>query len=199
MIAHINGKLATKGTESVVVDVNGVGYELFIPLSTFCGLPELHEPVSLITYTHHKEDSICLYGFLTTAEKQVFTLLISVSGVGPKLARNILSGVAVEDLLGFIVNEDKVRLKSIPGIGAKSAERLILELKDKATELSIGMGAAMAGVVKVSGGVAGDVLSALDNLGYKSIQAEEAVLKAKERLGEEPTFEELFKLSLKNL
>ena len=196
MIAHINGTLATKGTESVVVDVNGVGYELFIPLSTFCSLPELGEPVSLITYTHHKDDSICLYGFLTAIEKGVFTLLISVSGVGPKLARNILSGVPVEDLLGFIVNEDKVRLKGIPGIGAKSAERLILELKEKAMEFDI----AGAGVAaRFSTGVAGDVISALDNLGYKSAQAEEAVTKASEVLGDECGFEELFKESLRGL
>jgi Holliday junction DNA helicase RuvA len=196
MIAHINGTLATKGTESVVVDVNGVGYELFIPLSTFCSLPSIGESVSLVTYTHHKDDSICLYGFLTPEEKEVFTLLISVSGVGPKLARNILSGVAVDDLLGFIINEDKVRLKGIPGIGAKSAERLILELKEKAAQLAVaGTGLAVA----PTGGVAGDVVSALGNLGYKSAQAEEAVTKAKEAIGDECGFEELFKESLRAL
>jgi Holliday junction DNA helicase RuvA len=196
MIAHINGTLATKGTESVVVDVNGVGYELFIPLSTFCSLPSIGESVSLVTYTHHKDDSICLYGFLTPEEKEVFTLLISVSGVGPKLARNILSGVAVDDLLGFIINEDKVRLKGIPGIGAKSAELLILELKEKAAQLAVaGTGLAVA----PTGGVAGDVVSALGNLGYKSAQAEEAVTKAKEAIGDECGFEELFKESLRAL
>ncbi|MBE9527967.1 MAG: Holliday junction branch migration protein RuvA [Proteobacteria bacterium] len=196
MIAHINGILATKGTESVVVDVNGVGYELFIPLSTFCSLPSVGESVSLVTYTHHKDDSICLYGFLTPEEKGVFTLLISVSGLGPKLARNILSGVAVADLLGFIINEDKIRLKGIPGIGAKSAERLILELKEKAAKFDmVGTGVAL----RSTGGVAGDVVSALDNLGYKTAQAEEAVSKAKETLGDECGFEELFKESLRAL
>ncbi len=196
MIAHVKGVLATKGTESVVVDVNGVGYELFIPLSTFCRLPELQKPLSLITYTHHKDDSICLYGFYTPEEKAAFIMLISVSGVGPKLARNILSGVSVEDLVGFIVNEDKLRLRSIPGIGAKSAERLILELKEKAALFDTG-GNSIG--VKITGGISGDVLSALDNLGYKSGGTQEAVKKAKKELGDGFTFEELFKESLRQL
>lgn len=199
MIAFISGKLIYKTTESVVIDVGGVGYEVFIPLSTFYTLPELGEPASLKVYTHVREDAIQLYGFLTQDERDVFQLLISVSGVGPKLARNILSGIAVGDLVAAIGSADNKKLSSIPGIGGKSAERLILELRDKIKAI------ALKGVPehKVTAGdsdpLSNDVASALENLGYKPVQAEEAVKKAKAALPDGASFEAFLKEALKHL
>ncbi|MBI5888602.1 MAG: Holliday junction branch migration protein RuvA [Deltaproteobacteria bacterium] len=198
MIAHVSGKLIFKSPESVVVDVGGVGYEVFIPLSTFYVLPEPFEIVALNIHTHLKEDAIQLYGFLTHEEKQVFKLLISVTGVGPKLARNILSGIAVADLVAAISGGNRARLAAIPGIGAKSAERLILELKDKVRELAAAYGKA-AGAMPSKDAVGNDVISALDNLGYKSGQAEDALRKVRESLGAEAAFERLFKETLRLL
>lgn len=197
MIAHVKGSLILKSTESVVIDVGGVGYEVYIPLSTFYKLPGLHEELTLKVHTHLREDAIQLYGFLTLEEKEAFQMLISVSGVGPKLARNILSGIDVEGLVSSIETSDRARLSSIPGIGAKSAERLILELKDKVRKLGAA-GAPSQGPPEKDP-LAGDVLSALDNLGYKSLQAEEAVKKAKANIRPGFGFEELLKESLKLL
>lgn len=195
MIARVRGKLIHKTPESLIVDVNGVGYEIIVPLSTYYMLPELDEDITLNTYTHHKEDSIQLYGFLSPSEKEVFLMLINVSGIGPKVAKNILSGIAVEDFVSAIANNDKARLSLIPGIGAKSAERLILELKDKIKTLAV---SAQRGADRPKDPVAGDVLSALNNLGYKPALAEDALKKAKEKL-ETHGFEELFKEALKIL
>ncbi len=191
MIAHISGRLLHKSTESVVVDVGGVGYEVFIPLSTFYKLPEVNGQLSLKVHTHLREDAIQLYGFLTLEEKEAFQMLIGVSGVGPKLARNILSGIAVGDLVSAIGSSDRARLSAIPGIGAKSADRLILELKDKVKGLH-----RTERVEAVKDPLSNDVVSALDNLGYRSAQAEEAVKKAKGALTPPFGFEELFKESL---
>src|SRR5574337_1357390 len=194
MIAQISGRLLHKSTESVVVDVGGVGYEVFIPLSTFYKLPDVNGQLSLKVHTHFREDAIQLYGFLTIEEKEAFQMLIGVSGVGPKLARNILSGIAVGDLVSAIGSSDRARLSAIPGIGAKSADRLILELKDKVKGL---YKAEKAEAPKDA--LSNDVVSALDNLGYKSAQSEEAVKKAKAALTPPYGFEELFKESLKLL
>lgn len=197
MIAFISGRLIHKTPESIVVDVSGVGYEIIVPMSTFYLLPELEDTVSLRVHTNVREDAIQLFGFLTAEEKDAFQLLISVSGVGPKLARNILSGISVGELVSSIGSADKARLGTIPGIGAKSAERLILELKDK-----------VAGFAKQTkpqaalpkDDLASDVVSALDNLGYKSTLSEEAVKKARAALqADQCGFEELFKESLKLL
>ncbi len=200
MIAQIKGRLTVKTTESVVIDVGGVGYEAFIPLSTFYGLPDVGSEVSLFVHTVLREDAIQLFGFSTAGEKSLFRLLIGVSGIGPKVARNILSGIGPEDLAVAIANSDRARLSTIPGIGAKSAERLILELKDKVATLErpeeAGRQAASNGA---QGSLSDDVLSALDNLGYKNAQAAEAVKKAVAALGEGSGFEELFKESLKHL
>lgn len=199
MIANISGKLIQKTAESVVIDVGGVGYELFIPLSTFYTLPGLGEPASLKVYTHVREDAIQLFGFLTQDERDVFGLLISVSGVGPKLARNILSGMAVSDLVGAIGSSDSKKLSSIPGIGGKSAERLILELRDKIKTI------ALTGVQEQkeesgeSDPLSMDVVSALENLGYKAALAEEAVKKAKVAEPDALSFEALLKEALKRL
>jgi Holliday junction DNA helicase RuvA len=195
MIAYVSGNLISKSTEAVVVDTGGVGYELLIPLTTFSRLPEENSPVSLIVHTHLKEDSITLYGFLTPEERSIFRLLIGVTGIGPRLARNILSGISPSDLVSSISREDSARLSSIPGIGAKSAERLILELRDKVKAL---------GEVKAHKDIepdadSSDVVSALDNLGYKNSDSRQAVKTARAHLRRGGNFEELLKESLKIL
>jgi Holliday junction DNA helicase RuvA len=199
MIANISGRLIHKTTESVVIDVGGVGYELFIPLSTFYTLPELNEPATLKVYTHVREDAIQLFGFLTQEERDVFGLLISVSGVGPKLARNILSGIAVGDLVAAIGTADNKKLSSIPGIGGKSAERLILELRDKIKTIVLKGVPEQKEAPGEADPLAVDVVSALENLGYKTAQAEEAVKKARVSLGDGPSFEAFLKETLKHL
>lgn len=198
MIASIRGRIIHKSTESVVIDVGGIGYEVFIPLSTFYTLPGIDEAVSLRVHTHVREDAIQLYGFLTQEEKEVFNLLISVSGIGPRLARNILSGVPVGDLIAAISTSDRARLGKIPGIGAKSAERLILELKDKIAAVAL-TAAPVSEPVEDTDQLSKDVASALENLGYRSVQAEEAVKKAKAALGDGAGFETVLKESLKLL
>lgn len=198
MIANIAGRLIYKTAESVVVDVGGVGYEVFIPLSTFYTLPDVDEKVSLKIYTHVREDAIQLYGFLTQEEREVFGLLIGVSGVGPKLARNILSGIAVGDLVTAIGSSDSKKLSSIPGIGGKSAERLILELRDKIKTIVLKGAPEAREEARESDPLSADVASALENLGYKPQQAEEAVKKAKAG-GEGASFEALLKEALKHL
>ncbi|HEY4706722.1 MAG TPA: Holliday junction branch migration protein RuvA [Thermodesulfobacteriota bacterium] len=198
MIASIRGRIIHKTTESVVIDVGGIGYEVFIPLSTFYTLPDTDEAVSLRVHTHVREDAIQLYGFLTQEEKEVFNLLISVSGIGPRLARNILSGVPVGDLITAISTSDRARLGKIPGIGAKSAERLILELKDKISAVAI-KAAPVSTQAEEKDQLSRDVSSALENLGYKVALAEEAVKKARGALEEGTGFETVLKESLKFL
>lgn len=195
MIAFISGSLLSKSTESVVIDTGGVGYEVFIPLSTYYKLPHENARISLIVHTQVKEDAITLYGFLTHEEKALFKLLISVSGVGPRLARNILSGIAAPELVSCISRQDQARLSSIPGIGGKTAERLIVELKDKIKNIAQSMPQPHEEPDKSSV----DVVSALTNLGYKTQQAEHAVKAARSRLSGGAAFEELLKESLKML
>jgi len=197
MIARLSGRLIHKGTESVVVDAGGVGYEVFIPLSTFYLLPELNETVTLSVHTHLREDAIQLYGFLTDEEKRAFGLLISVSGIGPRLARNILSGITVSELVGAIAASDKARLGTIPGIGAKTAERMILELKDKVKGFEHSK--PHGHEAHKTDTMTSDVISALDNLGYRSNLSTEAVKKAKTHLKQGFGFEDLFKESLRAL
>lgn len=195
MIASLNGILSYKSTNYVVIDVHGIGYGVSVPLSTFYRLPDTGEVVCLVIHTHVKEDSISLFGFSDPRERDIFHLIISVSGIGPRLAINILSGIAAEDLVKAISSENISMLMSIPGIGKKMAERLIFELKDK-----------IRGVV--SGEVPGeevhvpvkeDALSALINLGYNSGIARKAVEKALIEYGERPTLENLLTESLKIL
>jgi len=172
MIALIRGKLAYKSIDHVVIDVGGVGYRLFIPLSTFYALPENGE-ASLYTHTHVREDTLLLYGFLTLEEKDLFVVLIGISGIGPKLAINILSHIPAAELKNAIAAGDVKRLSGLPGIGKKTAERLVLELKDKIGP--VGMPIAAAGASPLAGQSSGDtvndVISALINLGYKENQA----------------------------
>ncbi|MBI5683351.1 MAG: Holliday junction branch migration protein RuvA [Deltaproteobacteria bacterium] len=178
MIAHITGKLIYKSPESVIIDVAGVGYEVHIPLSTYYGLPDIHEHISLNTYTHVREDAMQLYGFLTQVEKEIFQLLIGVSGVGPRLARNILSGINAHELTHALSNNDMSKLKSIPGIGGKTAERLVVELRDKVSAV---ISKTVHHKTRYDGKdeMYNDVLSALLNLGYKTQQSEKALEKVK--------------------
>ena len=136
MIAYLRGKLMQKDPARLVVDVNGVGYEVFIPLTTFTALPDAGLEVSNDIHTHVREDTIALYGFSTGRERQIFEKLMTISGIGPKLAVTILSGGSVEDLVSAIKRGDLARLTAIPGVGKKTAERIILELKEKLQEFA---------------------------------------------------------------
>ncbi len=197
MIAHVNGKLVLKTSGSVVIDVGGIGYEVFIPLSTYYKLPGTNEPLSLKTHTCIKDDSIQLFGFLTLEEKELFEKLIGVAGIGPRLALNILSGMSPGALVSSIVGADLASLNALPGVGKKTAERLIVELKDSLSDLvESGRGEAAP---SAWGGLHHDVISALNNLGYKPARAREALRKAKADYPEDAGFEELFKATLKVL
>jgi Holliday junction DNA helicase RuvA len=158
----------------IVVDVHGVGYELAIPLSTYYALPALEQPVRLHVSTHLREDALSLFGFLTRAEKDLFLLLQQVSGVGPKLSLNILSGPPLADLADAIQRGDAAALAEIPGVGKKTSARLVLELKEKIALLQLPLPSA-AGAPPPAGAAFDDAISALVNLGYKAQRAEEAV------------------------
>jgi Holliday junction DNA helicase RuvA len=172
MIASITGKLRRKAPDYLVVDVSGVGYQISVPLSTFCNIPDPGDEVSLHIHTHLREDSLSLFGFLTECEKEMFLLLMSVSGIGPKLALAVLSSMPVEDLTCALQASDDSRLCAIPGIGKKTAARMVLELKDK-IGLLLPANGPFPGAAAATG--RDDVISALINLGYKRPQAEEAV------------------------
>lgn len=169
MIALLNGKLARKSPDAIILDVNGVGYRVQIPFSTYFELPEEGGAVSLNIYTHVKEDAIQLFGFRTTVEKDFFQLLISVSGIGPKMARDILSNIQADELARAIVQGDLARLSAIPGIGRKTAERLVLELREKVRKMELVASAKEATPSEAPPEVADDVASALVNLGYKEV------------------------------
>ena len=198
MIAHLTGKLIQKQPNSVIIDVGGVGYELTVPLSTFYDLGETGAQVSLRAYTYVREDALQLFGFRTERERQMFLLLTSVSGIGPKLAITILS-VSAEELVRAIRGNDLGRLVMIPGVGRKTAERLIIELRDKlaalsSPELEAQMGAGAGGPASVRD----DITSALLNLGYQRAAAERAAAAA---LKESPEagFEKALRVALKKL
>ena len=199
MISHLSGTLFEKSTQSIIIEVGGVGFEIFVPLSTFYALPELHESVSLYIHTHVREDALVLFGFSTKLEKSLFLMLVSVSGIGPKLSANILSGMGAEELLRAIASGDADRLRAIPGIGKKTAERIALELKDRAAKFS---GDSEIPPIQTSGTQAEqrmeDTLSALINLGYSAKMARAAIIKAKSRVTDK-TLEALIKESLKIL
>jgi len=173
VIAQISGQLAQKLPGEIIVDVGGVGYQVLIPLNVFYRLPEIGAPVNLQIHTHVREDALQLFGFYDLAEKQVFLLLTGVSGIGPKLALNILSGIAAEDLARALKEGDQVRLLAIPGVGKKLAERMIVELKDKFATLA----PLTVESPKAEGGsqLMQDAVSALVNLGYKKPEAEKYV------------------------
>ncbi|OPY87726.1 MAG: Holliday junction ATP-dependent DNA helicase RuvA [Smithella sp. PtaU1.Bin162] len=200
MIALICGKIAYRGISSIVVDVSGVGYRVFIPISTFYELPEAGETVTLHVHTSVKQDAINLFGFYTVQERDLFQLMISVSGIGPKIAMNIISGIAVRDLLQAISRGDLGKLVGIPGVGRKMAERLVLELREKvvkkmtAEQIPVADDRQQAGEM-----IKEDVLSALINLGYKNNVAKDAVDKVIQASKEDLTLDELLKKTLKIL
>jgi Holliday junction DNA helicase RuvA len=189
VIAHLRGKLMQKEPARVIVDVNGVGYEVFIPLTTFTALPDPGSEVSIDIHTHVREDIIALYGFSTRRERTIFEKLMTISGIGPKLAVTILSGGSVEELVGAIKRSDLVRLTAIPGVGKKTAERIVLELKDKLRDFA-------EAVQKP--GVETDVISALENLGYSRALVESALQRAANG-DRDPAFDVLFKRALQIL
>jgi holliday junction DNA helicase RuvA len=200
MIALICGKIAYKGISSIVIDVSGVGYRVSIPLSTFYELPEAGAVVSLHIHTHVKEDAINLFGFYTIQERDFFQLLISVSGIGPKLGMSIISGIPVRDLMQAISRGDVAKLVSIPGVGRKMAERLILELKEKVVQKMMREQIPAADEQqKASEMIKEDVLSALVNLGYKNNTAKDALDKVMQVSKEELTLDVLLKKTLKIL
>jgi len=202
MIGLLRGKLAEKRPNSVLVDVSGVGYVVAVSLSTYAGLGELHAEVTLLIHTHVREDALALYGFISSREKQLFEMLISASGVGPSLAMKILSGMSVEELVPAIRGNDLARLTKIPGVGRKTAERMVVELKDRLEAISAEV--TVAGKPKVvTGGVAvtdveADVISALVNLGYDGRASEEAVTEGK-RLAGAVNFEKLLRAALNGM
>jgi Holliday junction DNA helicase RuvA len=180
MIAHLDGQLYNKTTMSVIIDVGGVGYEVFVPLSTFYSLPAKGERVGLHIYAHVKAESLALFGFHTILEKDIFMMLVSVSGIGPKLSINILSGIGPQDLLEAMARGDAVRLQAIPGVGKKTAERMALELKDRALKVLDQQETPLTPLPEADDrGMTDDALSALLNLGYTAKQAKQAVEKAR--------------------
>jgi Holliday junction DNA helicase RuvA len=199
MIASLTGRLAFKAPTYLVLDVHGVGYEVFIPLSTYYGLPNLSESISLSVHTHVREDAIQLFGFLTSQEKDAFVLLTSVSGVGPKLALSVLSALPVSDLVSAIRSEDVEKLTTISGIGNKSASRLVLELKDKVEKLHPGLAPASESPRQGQDATFDDALSALVNLGYRSQDAKEALKQVKKSNAESIVLKDMIRESLKEL
>jgi Holliday junction DNA helicase RuvA len=201
LIAHITGKLIQKQPNSVIVDVGGVGYELTVPLSTFYGLGDPGAEVSLRAYTYVREDALQLFGFRTEREKRLFLLLITVSGIGPKLAVTALSGMSAEELIHAIRTENLAKLVGVPGVGKKTAERMLVELKDKVSALSspemeeqLKAGA----IISVGDAMREDLISALINLGYQKAAAEKAV-SATLKENPDASFEAALKTSLRKM
>ena len=190
MIGALRGTLHEKTPEYVIIDAGGVGYQVYLPLTSFYAVGELGDEVTLRIYTHVRDDALRLYGFLHTSEQRLFEQLISVAGIGPKLAVTILSGMETDVLIGAIADANIARLSTIPGVGKKTAERMALELKDKVAEFA--PAAASAG----PRGVRQDVLSALENLGYRPRDAERALDKVEDPAEE---FEELLRQTLRIL
>jgi Holliday junction DNA helicase RuvA len=204
MIAHLSGTLLAKHATSVIVDVGGVGYEVTIPVTTFYDLGEAGEAVRLQIYTHVREEALQLFGFRTLRERELFTLLISVSGIGPKSGVAMLSGLSADEIVSAIRSNNLARLTSIPGVGRKTAERLVIELRDKMPKLSspaldeeMAAGAA-AGAAPTEDALRDDTLSALLNLGYQKASAEKAITHA---IGEggDLSVEVLLRRSLRHL
>jgi Holliday junction DNA helicase RuvA len=198
VIARLTGRLAAKEPGRIVVDVQGVGYEVFIPFSTFYQLPELGREVSLHTFTHVREDAIQLYGFSSLEEKALFEMLGGVQGIGPRLANNILSGAPVEELVPAIADGDLARLKAIPGVGKKTAERLVVELKEKVRQVPVARAAEQVVPIEVDAAL-GQVVSALVNLGCSRKEALRAAEAARGALGPEAEFEKLIKQAFRQL
>lgn len=188
MIAHLRGKLISRRPNLVIVETGGVGYDVTISVPAFAELPSLGSEVALHIHTHVREDQIALYGFLRHEEKELFEKLITVSGIGPKLAITILSGMPADDMVNSIRANDLARLTKIPGIGRKTAERMVLELRDKLPPV----GADQVHVVPSLSATQEDVLSALVNLGYQRAAAEKALTALKDN----GSFDAMFRAAL---
>lgn len=188
MIAHLRGKLIARHPNRAIVETMGVGYDVTITVPTFSELPSTGSEVALHIHTHVREDQIALYGFLRPEEKQLFEKLITVSGIGPKLAITILSGMPADDMTGAIRGNDIARLTKIPGIGKKTAERMVLELRDKLPPI----GKDQVNMIPSLSAVQEDVLSALQNLGYQRAAAEKAVTS----IEKDGSFETMFRAAL---
>jgi Holliday junction DNA helicase RuvA len=198
MIAYLSGKLLIKQPNHLIVDVNGVGYEVTIPLSTFYETGDIGSPVQLQVHTHVREDTIALFGFKSVREKSLFEHLISVSGIGPKLGITILSGMSFEELIPAIREGNLAKLTSIPGVGKKTAERLVLELRDRLVKFEA-FSIAVSTEGTSSPQAQDDVLSALVNLGYPKNMAERALQKVLSSNRAEQGFESLLKGVLQHL
>jgi Holliday junction DNA helicase RuvA len=194
VIAQLRGRLLRKQPQEAVVDVAGVGYRVAIPLSTYYRIGEPGGEVTLLTHTHVREDTLALFGFLTAAEQALFERLIAVSGVGPKLALSILSGIEAPDLVSALKSSDVARLTRIPGVGKKTAERLVLELKDKVQ----GLASAEEPATAAPSAAKDDLVSALVHLGYSRPEAERGADHALKE-GGESAFEDLLRRSLRAL
>jgi Holliday junction DNA helicase RuvA len=199
MIAHIQGLLHFKSPEYLVIDVEGIGYQVQVPLSTFYDLPQVGSTVSLHIHTHVREDALQLYGFQSPEEKTLFVRLMSIAGIGPRLAVNILSGISPAELVESLSQNNLARLTSIPGVGRKTAERIMVEMKDKVSTLAPGLDVTVTVRTTADEAMNEDALSALINLGYKKGVAQRAVENARHRLRGEITIESLLKEALREL
>jgi Holliday junction DNA helicase RuvA len=199
MIAFLTGRLAFKAPTHLTLDVQGVGYEVHIPLSTYYALPNLDDVTALNIHTHLREDAIQLFGFLSQSEKESFLLLTSVSGIGPKLALSVLSSLSVTDLVRAIQAEDVEKLATVPGIGKKSAGRIVLELKDKVGKIHGVHPRAIAADAPEPDGPYEDALSALIHLGYRAQDAKEALNRVTKAATESLALKELIRKGLKEL
>jgi Holliday junction DNA helicase RuvA len=197
MIASLNGTLKSKSPTEVLVEVNGVGYSVSIPLSTYSTLGDVNSPVHLLTHLHVREDAMQLFGFATEAERQLFRLLISITGIGPKIAQGILSGISVTDLRQYIAAGNIGALTTIPGIGKKTAERLVVELRDKIGKVGSALDLDLESGDK-NAVIRNEALLALTSLGYNRVAAEKALRMAlKDSDGSKLSVEELIKKALK--
>lgn len=199
MIAFLTGRLAWKSPTHLTVDVQGIGYEVFIPLSTYYTLPEPDAVIALHIHTHLRDDAIQLFGFLSQAEKDAFLLLTTVSGIGPKLALSVLSSLPVPDLLSAIRAGDVDKLATVPGVGKKSAGRIALELKDKVDKVSSLEKSLAPHAAPAADGPFDDALSALVNLGYRPHDAKEALKRLSVHGRDALTLKELIREGLKEL
>ncbi len=198
MIAFLRGRILEKQPNRIIVDVQGVGYEVVVPLSTYYDVGDEGADVALRVHTHVREDALQLYGFLMDLERQVFERLISISGIGPKLAIAVLSGVDSRELVVAVQRGDVARLTAIPGIGKKTAERIVLELRDRLAQLAVPAAVASPALGMNGERLRTDLLSALQNLGYHRPQADKAVETILSS-DPEPTFEQALKSALREL
>jgi holliday junction DNA helicase RuvA len=198
MISYLQGKLAESLPTQVIVDVNGVGYEVLIPLSSYDKLPQPGQPIKILVQLVVREDSQTLYGFMTAEERDLFKLLVnSVSGIGPKTALNVLSGISVPAFKGAVVNNDLKALSSISGVGKKTAERIVLELKDKIGIVGAWEAQSARRALTAEDQLLNDAILALISLGYKQIEAHKSIRAAMDKLGPKAGVEELVRAALR--